>query len=83
MLVSVNPFRWIKGLCDDENVLEYKGRFRYEVQPNIFALAEDAYREMKNQQENQCIIITYASVTLFRLTLEVVNLVLEKPKLPS
>lgn len=58
VLVSVNPFRWIKGLCDDENVLEYKGRFRYEVQPNIFALAEDAYREMKNQQENQCIIIT-------------------------
>lgn len=45
-------------MCDDENVVEYKGRFRYEVQPNIFALAEDAYREMKNQQENQCIIIT-------------------------
>jgi len=58
VLISVNPFRLIKGLCDEENVIEYKGRFRHEVQPNIFALAEEAYRNMKNDQENQCVIIT-------------------------
>lgn len=59
VLVSVNPFRHIKGVCDDDNVPSYKGRFRYEVPPNIFALAEDAWRDMKGLQENQCIIITY------------------------
>lgn len=74
VLVSVNPFKYIKGICDNEQVdgilnffcgvffssyVDYKGRFRYEVPPNIFALAEDAYRTMKNQSENQCIIITY------------------------
>jgi myosin-1 len=58
VLISVNPFMYIKGLCDNENVEEYKGRFRYEVPPNIFALAEDAYRKMKNETENQCVIIT-------------------------
>lgn len=40
VLVSVNPFRYTKGVCDDENVSTYRGRFRYEVPPNIFALAE-------------------------------------------
>lgn len=59
MLISVNPFRYIKGLCDPEQVDDYKNRFRHEVPPNVFALAEEAYRAMKNQQENQCIIITY------------------------
>ena len=58
MLISVNPFKRIKGLCDDEQVDDYKNRFRHEVPPNIFALAEEAYRAMKNQQENQCVIIT-------------------------
>jgi myosin-1 len=58
VLISVNPFRWIKGICDDENVDQFRGRFRHEVQPNIFALAEEAYRSVKNEQENQCVIIT-------------------------
>eukprot|EP01120_Amphizonella_sp_Union-15-10_P012713 TRINITY_DN5718_c0_g1_i1.p1 TRINITY_DN5718_c0_g1~~TRINITY_DN5718_c0_g1_i1.p1 ORF type:complete len:1049 (-),score=243.18 TRINITY_DN5718_c0_g1_i1:114-3260(-) len=58
VLVSVNPFRWIKGLCDDEQVEEYRGRFRHELRPNVFALAEEAYRNMKNELESQCVIIT-------------------------
>eukprot|EP01129_Flabellula_baltica_P002905 TRINITY_DN12788_c0_g1_i1.p1 TRINITY_DN12788_c0_g1~~TRINITY_DN12788_c0_g1_i1.p1 ORF type:complete len:1025 (-),score=286.40 TRINITY_DN12788_c0_g1_i1:18-3092(-) len=58
VLVSVNPFRWIKGICDDENVPEYRGRFRHEVPPNAFVIAEAAYRAIKGAQESQCIIIT-------------------------
>jgi len=38
--------------------VDYKNRFRYECPPNIFALAEEAYRKMKNELENQCVIIT-------------------------
>eukprot|EP01125_Pyxidicula_operculata_P008053 TRINITY_DN2724_c0_g1_i1.p1 TRINITY_DN2724_c0_g1~~TRINITY_DN2724_c0_g1_i1.p1 ORF type:complete len:1027 (-),score=294.17 TRINITY_DN2724_c0_g1_i1:177-3257(-) len=58
VLISVNPFRHIPGICDIEQVADFKGRFRHEVPPNIFALAEDCYRKMKNEQENQCVIIT-------------------------
>jgi len=58
VLVSVNPFRLIKGVCDPENVQEYKGRFRHEVPPNVFALSEEAYAKMKGENENQCVIIT-------------------------
>eukprot|EP01122_Echinamoeba_exundans_P000766 TRINITY_DN106_c0_g2_i1.p1 TRINITY_DN106_c0_g2~~TRINITY_DN106_c0_g2_i1.p1 ORF type:complete len:1054 (-),score=319.54 TRINITY_DN106_c0_g2_i1:104-3265(-) len=58
VLISVNPFKRIPNLCDDAQVDDYKNRFRHEVPPNIFALAEEAYRAMKNQQENQCVIIT-------------------------
>lgn len=56
--MSVNPFRLIKGVCDPENVQEYKGRFRHEVPPNVFALSEEAYAKMKGENENQCVIIT-------------------------
>mmetsp|Transcript_7649 Transcript_7649/g.8405 ORF Transcript_7649/g.8405 Transcript_7649/m.8405 type:complete len:1044 (+) Transcript_7649:102-3233(+) len=58
VLISVNPFRWIKGITDDEQVEEYRGRFRHELPPNVFALAEEAYRSVKGEQMNQCVIIT-------------------------
>lgn len=58
VLLSVNPFRLIPGVCDIEQVDDYRNRFRHEVPPNIFALAEEAYRAVKNHQESQCVIIT-------------------------
>jgi hypothetical protein len=65
VLISVNPFKRIPNLCDDAQVDDYKNRFRHEVPPNIFALAEEAYRAMKNQQENQCVIITCVVENIF------------------
>lgn len=58
VLLSINPFRLIPGICDIEQVDDYRNRFRHEVPPNIFALAEEAYRAIKNQQESQCVIIS-------------------------
>lgn len=39
-LNELNPETILKGVCDDDDVSRYKGRFRYEVPPNIFAVAE-------------------------------------------
>jgi hypothetical protein len=33
-----------------------------ELPPHIFAIGEGAYRSMKNDKENQCIIISYRSL---------------------
>jgi myosin-1 len=57
VLLSVNPFKHIPGLCDPEQVDDYRNRFRYEVPPNIYALAEEAYRALK-AGDSQCVIIT-------------------------
>jgi myosin-1 len=58
VLISVNPFKIIKNLTGPEQIDMYKGKYRYELPPHVFALAENAYRKMKSEGENQCVIIS-------------------------
>lgn len=58
MLISVNPFRNL-GISGEEYVETYRGHIAHELPPHIFALAEAAYRSMKDYHENQCVIIRY------------------------
>eukprot|EP01133_Synstelium_polycarpum_P004330 gene4330-5057_t len=57
VLISVNPFRNL-GNTGDEYIDAYRGKHAQEVPPHIYQLAESAYRAMKNDQENQCVIIS-------------------------
>ena len=57
VLIVINPFKDL-GLTTDEYVRLYKGKFRHELPPHIFALAEETYRNMKNEKSNQCCIIS-------------------------
>ena len=54
----MNPFRSIPGAYTDAVVRRYKGRNAFELQPHLYALADQAYRNMISYTENQCIIIT-------------------------
>lgn len=56
VLISVNPYKRL-DIVDDSWVERYKGRFRHELDPHIYALAEETYRAMKGEKENQCVII--------------------------
>ena len=58
VLISVNPFKWITGLFDDIQIQKYRGENRIDVPPHIFAVAEDAYRMMCEEEERQCCIIS-------------------------
>jgi len=58
VLISVNPFKDIKDLYTDRTLRDYKGKFRYELPPHVYALADDMYRSMLNDRENQCVIIS-------------------------
>jgi len=40
-----------------QTVKMYQGRYIYEEPPHVFAIAEDAYRSLLNEGQNQCIII--------------------------
>eukprot|EP00029_Vermamoeba_vermiformis_P011292 TRINITY_DN616_c1_g2_i1.p1 TRINITY_DN616_c1_g2~~TRINITY_DN616_c1_g2_i1.p1 ORF type:complete len:1008 (-),score=401.27 TRINITY_DN616_c1_g2_i1:84-3056(-) len=58
VLVAVNPYRVIPNLYGKNVVKNYQGRYIYEEAPHVYAIAEDAYRSLLNEGQNQCIIIT-------------------------
>ncbi|KAN0022743.1 hypothetical protein ACTFIU_005479 [Dictyostelium citrinum] len=58
VLISVNPFKFIDGMYSDEVLQEYVGKSRIELPPHVFAVAEQTYRSMINEKENQCVIIS-------------------------
>lgn len=58
VLISVNPFKFIPGISDHDQVEKYRGKFRHELPPHIFALAEAAYRGLSQDNESQCVIIS-------------------------
>lgn len=69
VLISVNPYKMLPIYT--EGVLEdYIGKNRLELPPHIFSIGEAAYRAMKNDKENQCIIIRFVFIIL-RLSLYV------------
>jgi myosin I len=58
VLISVNPYKSIP-ITGEDTIVRYRGRFRHELDPHVFALAEEAYRAMKQERLNQCVIIRY------------------------
>jgi len=57
VLISMNPYKAIP-IYGKEIVTDYIGRSRIELPPHIFSIAEESYRSMLNEKENQCIIIS-------------------------
>ena len=58
VLLSVNPFRLIKGSVGPGVISSYTGRKLYELAPHVYALAEDTYRAMMSTHDNQCVLIS-------------------------
>ncbi|XP_041037717.1 unconventional myosin-If-like, partial [Carcharodon carcharias] len=56
VLISVNPFKQMPYFTDREVEL-YQGAAQYENPPHIYALADNMYRNMIIDGENQCVII--------------------------
>ncbi|XP_060905434.1 myosin IEb [Labrus mixtus] len=57
VLISVNPFKQLPYFTDREVEL-YQGAAQYENPPHIYALADNVYRNMMIDSENQCVIIS-------------------------
>ncbi|KAM8920932.1 unconventional myosin-Ie-like isoform 2-T2 [Pelodytes ibericus] len=57
VLISVNPFKQLPYFTDREIEL-YQGAAQYENPPHIYALADNMYRNMLIDGENQCVIIS-------------------------
>ncbi|KAJ8247890.1 hypothetical protein GJAV_G00251740 [Gymnothorax javanicus] len=57
VLISVNPFKQMPYFGDKEVEL-YQGAAQYENPPHIYAIADNMYRNMMIDRENQCVIIS-------------------------
>lgn len=53
VLLSVNPYKDL-GIWGQDYILLYQGKQRHENPPHIYALAEETYRMMRSERENQC-----------------------------
>ncbi|KAG2221465.1 hypothetical protein INT45_005006 [Circinella minor] len=57
VLIAANPFDRVR-LYEPDIIQQYSGRRRGELEPHLFAIAEDAYRCMIREQSNQTIIVS-------------------------
>ena len=63
-LVAINPYQNLP-LYTDAIVQQYRSKRRDENPPHIFAIAERAWVSMREERENQSILITYVFVLVF------------------
>lgn len=56
-IVAMNPFQKL-DIYTPEVMKGYRNRYMYEVQPHIYALADDTFRLMLQDLHNQCVLIT-------------------------
>ncbi|SGZ47547.1 CIC11C00000005909 [Sungouiella intermedia] len=58
VLIATNPFQKVDQLYSQDIVQAYAGKRRGELDPHLFAIAEDAYRCMKEDGKNQTIVVS-------------------------
>ena len=58
VLIATNPFQRVEQLYSQDIIQAYAGKRRGELDPHLFAIAEDAYRCMKEDGENQTIVVS-------------------------
>jgi len=57
-LVAMNPYQKMPHLYDEKTMRTYYDMYLYEVQPHIYALADDTFRSLMHTKKDQCVIIT-------------------------
>lgn len=58
VLIATNPFQKVDQLYSSDIIQAYSGKSRGELEPHLFAIAEDAYRRMKEDGKNQTIVVS-------------------------
>ncbi|GJP48240.1 hypothetical protein CLOM_g7505, partial [Closterium sp. NIES-68] len=58
ILIAANPFMRIPGIYDREMRDAYRGQQVGELSPHVFAIADNAYRAMRDERRSQSILIS-------------------------
>ena len=57
VLIATNPFQTV-ALYTQDIIQAYSGKRKGELEPHVFAIAEEAYRAMLRDKENQTIVVS-------------------------
>ncbi|XP_067385770.1 unconventional myosin-Ia [Emydura macquarii macquarii] len=57
VVISVNPYKPLP-IYSPETVEEYRNCSFFALKPHIYAIADDAYRSLRDRDRDQCILIT-------------------------
>lgn len=58
VLIATNPFQRVDNLYTPDIIQAYAGKPRGELEPHLFAIAEDAYRCMLRDKKDQTIVVS-------------------------
>mmetsp|Transcript_3556 Transcript_3556/g.4065 ORF Transcript_3556/g.4065 Transcript_3556/m.4065 type:complete len:840 (-) Transcript_3556:107-2626(-) len=58
VLISINPYKNISGLYGPSKIKKFVTKKPYENNPHVYAIAESAYRNMVENLQNECVVIT-------------------------
>ncbi|KAL0491680.1 myosin heavy chain [Acrasis kona] len=59
ILIAINPYKRLpETLFDDQAIKDYIGKNLGELPPHVYAISEDAFRNMINDSKNQSILVT-------------------------
>ncbi|KAG5357082.1 Myosin-2 [Yarrowia sp. C11] len=58
VLIATNPFQRVDNLYTPDIIQAYAGKTRGELEPHLFAIAEDAYRCMLRDKKDQTIVVS-------------------------
>ncbi|XP_064540131.1 unconventional myosin IC isoform X1 [Drosophila montana] len=57
VLVSVNPYKQLP-IYSDAHIKEYRNKHFYEMPPHIFAVTDNAFRSLIEENRGQCVLIS-------------------------
>ncbi|XP_058826793.1 unconventional myosin IC [Topomyia yanbarensis] len=57
VLISVNPYKELP-IYTEEDIKQYRKRHFFEAPPHVFALSDNAYRSLTEENRGQCILIS-------------------------
>lgn len=58
VLIATNPFQRVDNLYTPDIIQAYAGKTRGDLEPHLFAIAEDAYRCMLRDKKDQTIVVS-------------------------
>ncbi|XP_005176766.1 unconventional myosin IC isoform X1 [Musca domestica] len=57
VLISINPYKQLP-IYTDNDIKEYRNKHFYEIPPHIFAVTDNAFRSLIEENKGQCVLIS-------------------------
>uniref|UniRef100_A0A034W101 Myosin-IB n=2 Tax=Bactrocera dorsalis TaxID=27457 RepID=A0A034W101_BACDO len=57
VLISVNPYKQLP-IYSDNDIKEYRNKHFYEIPPHVFAVTDNAFRSLIEENKGQCVLIS-------------------------